>query len=211
MLIATFLGMGVGLLRAEHARLLKWIAIPAMLLLFITVALFANVRIAVPVDPNEFLWSVIIDSYKHAIPLPVVAVSLFALCSIFFVPLGALLGAEFRKLPPLQAYAWDIGGSLTGICAFGALSATRQEPLVWFLIGFALWLIVSLGDRRFAASLAVAGAVVLALTNWTGNEKHSYWSPYYRITLTPMDSMYQIDVNGSMHQMMLNLDSTSAE
>ena len=209
-LIATFLGMGVGLLRAEQARLLKWIALPAMLLLFITVALFANVRIAVPSDPNEFLWSVIVDSYKHAIPLPVVAVSLFALCSIFFVPLGALLGAEFRKLPPLEAYAWDIGGSLTGICVFGVLSATRQEPMVWFLLGFGLWLMVSLGDRRFAGALVVAGGVVLAITNWTGNEKHSYWSPYYRITLSPMDSMYQIDVNGSMHQMMLNLDSASA-
>jgi spermidine synthase len=210
-LIATFLGMGVGLLRAEQARLLKWIAVPAMLLLFITVALFANVRIAVPNDPNEFLWSIVVDNYKHAIPLPVVAVSLFALCSIFFVPLGALLGAEFRKLPTLQAYAWDIGGSLTGICVFGLLSATRQAPLVWFFLGFGLWLIVAIGDRRFAASLAVAGGVVLAITNWTGSEKHSYWSPYYRITLTPMDSMYQIDVNGSMHQMMLNLDSVSAQ
>jgi heme/copper-type cytochrome/quinol oxidase subunit 4 len=202
------------LLRAEHARLLKWIAMPAMLLLFITIALFANVRIAVPNDPNEFLWSVIEDNYKHAIPLPVVATSLFALCSIFFVPLGALLGAEFRKLPPLRAYAWDIGGSLTGICAFGALSAMRQEPFIWFLLGLGLWLIVSIGDRRFAAALAVSGAVVLGVTNWTGNEKASFWSPYYRVTLnkidtTSRDSLYQVDVNGSMHQMILNLDSAS--
>jgi spermidine synthase len=209
-LIATFLGMGVGLLRAEHARLLKWIAVPAMALLFITIALFANVRIAVPSDPNEFLWSVINDTDKHAIPLPVVATSLFALCAIFFVPLGALLGGEFRKLPSLQAYSWDIGGGLAGICAFGILSATRQEPFVWFVLGLGLWLIVSIGDRRFAASLAVSGAVVLAVTTWTGNEKHAYWSPYYRINLTKFGSIYEVDVNGSMHQLILNLDSVAA-
>src|SRR4029077_10437408 len=103
-------------------------------------------------DPNEFLWAIFNDASRHAIPLLVVAASLFALCSIFFVPLGALLGAEFRKLPALQAYAWDIGGGLAGIVAFGVLSATRQEPFVWFLLGLGLWLVVSIGDRRFAAS-----------------------------------------------------------
>src|SRR5256885_16777235 len=57
-LIATFLGMGVGLLRAEYARLLKWIAVPATVLLFVSIALFANVEIAVPKDPNEPLWAI---------------------------------------------------------------------------------------------------------------------------------------------------------
>src|SRR4051812_5141463 len=94
-LIATFLGMGVGLLRAEQVRVLKWIAVPAMVLLFVTIALFANVRIAVPSDPNEFLWAIIADMGRHSIPLPIVATSLFALCAIFFIPLGALFGAEF--------------------------------------------------------------------------------------------------------------------
>src|SRR5690348_12415063 len=42
-LIATFLGMGVGLLRAELAKQLKWIAVPAVLLLFGAVAYFGAV------------------------------------------------------------------------------------------------------------------------------------------------------------------------
>lgn len=204
--------MGVGLLRAESARLLKWIAIPAMLLLFITIALFANVRIAVPQDPNEFLWAVIADQSKHAIPLPIVATSLFALCAIFFVPLGALLGAEFKKLPALQAYSWDIGGGLVGICAFGALSATRQEPFTWLLLGLGLWLIVSLDDRRFAAALMVSGSAVLGIAAWTANDVKSFWSPYYRINIVGIDSTaFEVDVNGSMHQLAMNLDSVVAE
>jgi len=210
-LIATFLGMGVGLLRAEHAGLLKWIAVPAMLLLFVTIALFANAKITVPADPNEFLWGIFSDGAKKGIPLLVVAASLFALCSIFFVPLGALLGAEFRKLPALHAYSWDIAGGLAGICAFGLLSAAGREPFVWFSLGLGLWLIVSIGDRRFAASLALSGSVVLAIASWMGSSGlRSFWSPYYRITVAPVGLGYQVDVNGSLHQFMLNLDSTTA-
>src|SRR6476659_7500004 len=88
-LIAAFLGMGVGLLRAKHAALLKWIAVPAMLMLFLTVALFATTKIAVPNDPNEFLWGIFSDSSARQIPLFIVATSLFALSALFFVPLGA--------------------------------------------------------------------------------------------------------------------------
>ena len=211
-LIATFLGMGVGLLRAEHSRLLKWIAIPAMLLLFVTIALFMNIRISVPSDRNEFLWGIFSDAPKRSVPLLVVASSLFGVCAIFFVPLGALLGAEFRKLPALRAYSWDIGGGLAGIVSFGMLSATRQAPFVWFIIGFGVWLLISFGDGRFAASLALSSAIVLAIANWMGNAGlHSYWSPYYRVTVAKLDSMYQVDVNGSLHQIVMNLDSGVAQ
>ncbi len=213
-LIATFLGMGVGLLRAEQSSLLKWMAVPATLLLFVAIALFANVAIAVPTDPNEFLWGIFAESAPHKIPLLVVAASLFALCSLFFVPLGALLGSEFRKLPPLTAYSWDIAGSLTGITAFGLLSTLRQGPIVWFAIGLGVWLIVSLNDWRFAGAMALAGAVVLGITSWMSNASpgsREYWSPYYRVDVTPLDGAVRVDVNGSMHQMILNLDSTAAD
>src|SRR3954464_3944969 len=57
-LIATFLGMGVGLMRAEHAKTLKWIAVPTMLLLFVTIAFFSIASISIPKDSNEFLWGI---------------------------------------------------------------------------------------------------------------------------------------------------------
>jgi spermidine synthase len=213
-LISTFLGMGVGLLRAEHARLLKWIAIPAMLLVLLTVAFFTQVSISAPRDQNDFVWALFLDAPDRSVPIVVVAASLFAVCSVFFIPLGALVGAEFRRLPPLRAYAWDIGGGLVGIFVFGILSATRQEPLVWFTIGFAVWLLASLDDRRFAASLAVASALSLSIVSWTSHGPlKSYWSPYYRITLEKLANlpMFRLSVNGSIHQFVINLDSTVAE
>ena len=53
--IATFLGMGVGLLRADRASSLKWIAVPGTVMFMGAVALFSLARISVPNDPNEFV------------------------------------------------------------------------------------------------------------------------------------------------------------
>src|SRR5207249_3746951 len=69
-----------------------------------------------------------------------------------------------------------------------------------------------IGDRRFAASLAVSGGVVLAITNWmAGAGSRSYWSPYYRISVTRIEHGAQVDVNGSLHQIVLNLDSAAGK
>ena len=225
-LIATFLGMGVGLLQSQSSRVLKWIAVPAGFMLVGTVAFFSMIRITVPKDPNEFLWGVWWAGVPtKEIPIMPVVVMLFALCALFFVPLGALLGTEFRKLPPLKAYSFDIIGSLLGIGGFALLSMWRQPPVIWFALGLAIWAILSIRDWRFALSLGVSGAAVLAIAGWVGGEAGErgrtieYWSPYYRVTLQPnvagfrMENAsmqpniagYRIDVNGSMHQVMLPL------
>lgn len=212
-LIATFLGMGIGLLRAVEAPRLRWLAAPASILLFGAVAIFAVSPIAVPKDPDEFLWGIFggDSAPTRSIPLPVVVTTLFALCATFFVPLGALLGEQFRKLPALRAYGFDIAGSLAGILAFAVLSALRQPPLVWFGLGFALWVVASLDDKRFAGAIALVGVAVLVFAAAVRVEKREYWSPYYRINVGVEGPAYRLDVNGSLHQYILDLDSARAQ
>jgi SAM-dependent methyltransferase len=71
---------------------------------------------------------------------------------------------------------------------------------------------VSIDDPRFAASLALSACVVLAVTQWMAHAgQRSLWSPYYRITLTRVEPAYQVEVNGSLHQTILNLDSAVAD
>jgi hypothetical protein len=207
-LIATFLGMGVGLMRARQASTLRWLALPASVALFLAIAFFASTPIAVPADPDEFLWGLYGYSPDRGTPLVVMAVTLYLLCALFFVPLGALMGAEFRKLPPLRAYAWDIGGGLAGILLFGVLSLLRQGPLVWLALGFVVWIVATRSDRRFAGGLAAAGVLVLGITWWMAAGKPiSYWSPYYRINVKSVQKMFEVDVNGSLHQYAMNLVS----
>lgn len=210
-LIATFLGMGVGLLRADHAGRLRWLAVVAGPVLFAAVWYFASVRIAVPADPDEFVWGIFVTGtgLTHDVPLSVVVATLFALCAVFFIPLGALLGAEFRRLPALRAYAFDITGSLLGILAFGVMSAMRLPPVAWLAAGFAVWLVVSAEDRRFATALLVAGAACLACAVGI-RDAREHWSPYYRITVASDGPMFRVDVNGSVHQYAMDLDSARA-
>ncbi|HMC56312.1 MAG TPA: hypothetical protein VKH19_14115 [Gemmatimonadaceae bacterium] len=212
-LIATFLGMGIGLLRADKAHLLKWLAVPASLLLFGAIAFYAEVHIAVPSDPNEFVWSIADPANAGArqVSLPVVVASLFALLSAFFIPLGAQLGANFRKLPGLRAYSYDIAGSLVGILAFGILSALRQPPTVWFALAMTGWVLASIGDRRYAVALVATGLCVVGMSSWM-KRGAEYWSPYYRINVTrPEPQVYRVDVNDALHQAVLDLDSARAE
>ena len=211
-LIATFLGMGVGLLQAQRAASLKWMAPAMMLMLTGAVGYFSASRIAVPNDQQEFLWGIFSSggTAGQRIPMVLAVTALFALSALFFLPLGALMGAEFRKLPPLRAYTVDIVGSLCGIAVFAALSATRQPPVAWFAIGTITWVTASRRDWRYSLTLVVAGLAMVIIATWTEGRAPEYWSPYYRINVTRDDPLLRIDVNGSLHQFALDLDSARA-
>jgi len=213
-LMATFLGMGVGLLRSEQAPRLRWLAIPALLALFGAVKYFANVIVGGSSNPDEYLWGQFYTTsltVQHIGIVPV-ATMLFGLCVLLFVPLGGLLGAEFRKFAPLHAYSIDVAGSLLGVLAFAGASALWTPPLVWFGVALAIWVLLSLNDRMFSAALGAAGIAALGLVQWSGGAQlqrrghgKEYWSPYYRIDLFVEPHLYTVDVNGSLHQYMLDL------
>lgn len=211
-LIATFLGMGVGLLQAQRATYLKWMAPAAMVMLTGAVGYFSASRIAVPNDQHEFLWGIFntTSNAGQRIPMVLAVTALFALSALFFVPLGALMGAEFRKLPPLRAYTVDIVGSLCGIALFASLSATRQSPVMWFIVGTVAWAIASRGDWRYSLTLVLAGLSMITIATWTEGKAPEIWSPYYRINVTRDDPLLRIEVNGSLHQFALDLDSVRA-
>jgi spermidine synthase len=209
-LIAAFLGMGVGLLRADSARRLKWLALPATLLLMGAIVYFGGRHITVPMGESEHLWAVYLDAGdgRRAVPLVWAVISLFTLLALFFVPLGALMGAEFKRLLPLRAYSVDIAGSLLGILLFAALSAARQPPAVWFALGFGLWVVASLDDWRYAVALG-ATAVAVLLADPSRDAAREYWSPYYRIGVEPGRLGANVVVNGAFHQVMFRGDGAT--
>ena len=211
-LIATFLGMGVGLLQAHRVSSLKWMAPAMMLMLTGAVGYFSASRIAVPDDQHEFLWGIFstASTAGQRIPMVLAVTALFAITALYFVPLGALMGAEFRKLPPLRAYTVDIVGSLCGIALFAGLSAARQSPIMWFAIGTIIWVTASRGDWRYSLTLVLAGVAMVTVATWTEGEQPEYWSPYYRINLNRDVDLLRIKVNGSLHQFVLDLDSARA-
>lgn len=200
-LISAFVGMGAGLLAAHRARRLCWALPPLAIFLLALTKWFSNVLIHAPESPDEALWAVFLDTSPAVTEigiLPTVGF-LFSACALFFVPLGALVGEEFRKFRPLVAYSVDIGGSLAGIVVFGLISYLGWAPWSWFGLGFAVLAAASLHHRRYALVVAATAplAVGLALSTAHSNER---WSPYYRIDwYKNSDAHYTINVNGSMH------------
>lgn len=211
--IATFLGMGIGLLRARDEHRIRWIAPGALLLLFAAVKLWSNMIVKVAADPNEHIWAVYGEmpaTWGRVGVVPTVLI-LFTLAALTMVPLGAAMGRLFRQFRPLTAYSLDIVGSLSGIALFAILSAFRTPPVVWFTIAFVVWALLSLGSRRYALAMAATGIVSVALAAWTAGPKPEHWSPYYRINLVPLQHATSLHVNGSMHQWILDASEQGAQ
>lgn len=212
-LIATFLGMGVGLLRARIADRMAWIFLPALPLLLGAVYFFSNVVVEPRPDQNEYIWGVFFEiapTVKRIGVTPTV-ILLFGLCALVMIPLGARLGSEFRRWPPLTAYSLDIAGSLAGIAAFGLMSAARMPPMIWFATAYATWMLLSLSKRRYMLAVSLTAVPSIALVGLTAKGKAEFWSPYYRINVLPRAPFASVHVNGSMHQWVLDLsDSTKS-
>lgn len=208
-LIATFLGMGVGLLRTDDASRLRWIFLPALPILLLAVRALATVVVNAPVDRDEYVWEVLVEqaSVVRQIGSTPVVLLLFLLSALVMLPLGALFGQAFRKFPALTAYSIDIAGSLVGIAAFAALSAARTPPVVWFGVFWALWLLLSWRRARVAMAVALAAAVSLPVVMLTAAQASEIWSPYYRINVYPARHRQSVHVNGAIHQWMIDLDA----
>jgi len=200
-LLGSFLGIGIGFLRARaRVNLFPWAPVAlALLILYVRVFPVQVIRTG-----ND---SIIFFGYGkfHAsgpptwITLPIV----FLAVAIVMAMIGEGVARTFIRFRPLDAYRLDIAGSITGIAAFSLLSFLDAKPVVWALI-VALVMLLVYGRR--AGLLQVAGVVAIVLLLWSESLSSSdIWSPYYRISVQPTVSpagpgRYSINVNGIPHQ-----------
>jgi hypothetical protein len=208
-LLATFLGMGTGMLRRRNVEQLLWIGVPALMLLTGVVAFLAIVPIDVPARGSEYLWGFTSASnVARHVSINVAVITLFALTTFVFVPLGALLGDRFAELAPLTAYTADLTGSLIGVTAFAVLSQLRTEPTIWFALAFVVWVALVWRRQALAIAMTVAAAWSLVAVHWTRESALEYWSPYYRVVVKPsgVPGIIEIDVNGALHQDIVDFD-----
>ena len=219
LLMASFLGIGLGILLGRaNVRL---IVSPFTVLLFGLVALVLNSQLNIQFDPGDQVFHGLNSGNSadaNFLVLPLLMLLVVALMTTLALPLGGLL----RAMPPLRAYAIDIAGSLTGIAAFGLMSALGLEPLAWFSFTAILLVALALG-RGITAWSAVPAAWMLGVLLLVGRAGMGpeAWSPYYRITAYDANGAVQLDppgssegivqlyVNGIPHQSMVEADLSS--
>jgi len=202
-LIAAFLGLGIGCLRVGKASVMQWwpISILALVLASIGMSKFAFTQESV----SEHLWLLYYDIPNapviKEVRLPIVL--LFVMCCATFIPLGQFV-AERLKLfraagASLWGYSFDLLGSLIGVLAFAAASFLRSFPIIWFTVLALAGLYLLARSRHFNVGVIFL-ACSLGLV-WEF-EKAKFYSPYYALSVIANnrgDGQY-ILTNGSLHQ-----------
>ncbi len=203
-LIAAFLGMGLGVALGRRKPGLIHGLFPLLLMLALPLAFSEQlglVHLRFP-DHAITLWggeTLAADPWMFARNI-VIFCALLALVILVFVCAGAPLGALFVRAKVLKAYTADLTGSLLGIAGFTVLSWLECGPAWWLICGGLpfVWL-----TRNWVGALLLA--VIVALGHFTG--QGVYYSPYNRIELFEQSRLLgtELQVNRDFHQYMYDL------
>ena len=200
-LLGSFLGVGLGFLRAHRQPdLFKWAPV--------ALAIFLGLVKSFPVQLDRTGGNLIYFGSLETKGLPTWIVLPFIFLAVAGIMTMIAYGVaqRFRKFPALEAYRLDIIGSLSGIIAYSALAYFRVPPVGWMLIIAALILFLTWRPRALDLVAAATIVIVAVLGASAGT---TFWSQYYRVQFFP-DSR-AINVNGIPHQTMEDITGTPYE
>ncbi|HEX3820654.1 MAG TPA: hypothetical protein VHW45_09985 [Candidatus Sulfotelmatobacter sp.] len=220
-LVACFLGFGLGCYLSRRRIQLMTLIAPVLLLTVILKApvsplhrsivalpqlLGASVEVhiwGVPAMPTNWIGMFLALSF---------IVPLFAVIATSFIPFGQLVGWYLENSPKgVATYSVNVLASLAGIAAFTLLSFLHQPPWVWFLGAGFLSLLVFWKDTRARKALAITFLICVALLAIPDHRHETtYWSPYQKLSIRPnyengQLETYSLTTNDSLYQTILNL------
>jgi SAM-dependent methyltransferase len=190
-LLGSFLGIGLGFLRARADRRPPYYSPIALALL-----VFGVWRFPVVVDRGGSDLIFFTNLTSSGPPIWVTLPLLFVAVAIVLMGPGEIVGRCFTDLPRLEAYRLDLVGSLLGIASFTALSFLRAPSLVWGAVVAVLYVLL-LGPRWPVLGALVIVVATLAMESATTAVS---WSPYYKVTTAEAGDSTLVSVNGVPHQ-----------
>jgi len=208
-LLASFLGMGVGCLTADHRRNYLPLFPILLLCLILLVKFIPPFGLDVSTEQTEYMSGP--HPYVKNLDIHLVLGGFFILTALVFVPLGQIMGRYFTELPRIRAYTVNVAGSLIGIAAFSYGSFLGIPPLFWFVI-------VCVGTLpflfRYRVPLIVIQMILLGMVLFLINQidANFIWSPYYKIEVvrlldknTRKVAGYELYTNHDYHQSVLDM------
>jgi hypothetical protein len=210
-LLGSFLGIGLGFLRASADRDPAPYYSPMVLIGLI--GFVSAYPVTVDQRGSTLVFFTSLDTSGPPIWLTLPAVFL-AVAAIMAGP-GELVGACFTRLPRLDAYRLDLIGSLAGISAFTGLAFLDAPPFVWFLVIGVLF-VALLGRPGVSISVTLMVVLLLMLGYPLRHDKNVFWSPYYQVTTyAEKDSLggpaWSVSVNGIPHQRLTSAAARETE
>jgi hypothetical protein len=206
-LIASFLGIGIGFLRAHKTKSYFSFA-PILLALIILFCYLYSMDYQVKLNPTTrnldyYLSAFNSKAYPIILTLPIIFIAVVAtLASI-----ADTVARSFKQLPSLTAYRLEVLGTLAGIIIFSALAFFELPPLAWGII-IALLFCVLLFDHWRASGISLlmimqicAIALILGTFYIESTMTHHIWSTYYKIQVKSFaPDSYVVNVNGLAQQ-----------
>ncbi|MEV7006787.1 spermidine synthase [Streptosporangium sp. NPDC051022] len=199
-LLGSFLGIGLGFLRVGRATRQPYYS-PVTLAVLVLAVLIFPVTVDRQTEGVLYWTSLGTSGPPPWLILPVV----FVAAAVVLMGPAELVGRCFPRLERLEAYRYDLLGSLAGIGLFTALSFLGAPPVVWGTVA-ALAYTVLLRPRtlRGRVALAVPSLVVVGALAAETLTAGALWSPYYKVTYDRFVwhgvPMMDIQVNGIPHQ-----------
>jgi len=201
-LLASFLGIGLGFLRSGRTTRAPYYFPIALGVLLVVISRF-------PIEVNQADSDVIFFTTISTVGPPpwLVLPILFTGVAFVMAGPGELVGSCFKELPRLEAYRWDLVGSLIGILGFTLISFLRAPPVVWgVVVAILVWVLFV----KAPAVAAIASVMVLGVLVIESAALGASWSPYYKIQTeeqqTVAGTVTTISANGVPHQAVYRVD-----
>ena len=204
-LISSFVGLGLGFLSAgKKARYDQFLPF-ALLFLF---ALVLVSKFDVEILKNHFgLFFFGNISGRAGLPGALLLGILFLATMMFFLCVGRRIALAFAKFIPLQAYTYDIAGSLLGILIFSLQSLYATGPRTWVVTGGLLLVVAYLFTRDEDAHISAiytftATVCILVLLSSAQTGVFTIWSAYQKLeVITDRENPSAVIMaNGIVHQ-----------
>jgi spermidine synthase len=219
-LIACFLGFGLGCYMSRRRVNLLTMVVPLLTLALVVKLPWQSLRVLISSIPTfvgasseVHVWGV---PAEFSFPLLAAAIAIivptFSLICFSFIPLGQVVGWYLENASNgILAYSVNVLASLAGILLYTLLCFLYQPPLTWFVVA-GLLLVCVLWNWPWLR-WAAGGAFVICLgllTLGTGKQGKVYWSPYQKLTLAPRAAEgkifeYELTTNDIFYQQILDL------
>lgn len=210
-LIASFLGMGIGFLRSHSAKNLFGLS-PLFLTFILFLSDYFSVDYTVTLNPKtdnlDYFATVF---HNHVYPIWFTLPLIFCLVVALMLTLADGVKRAFQVFSPLEAYRLEILGSLSGLLVFTLFSFCHAKPLAWGIIIFLCYLsLLNIKEKNnvLMQSLQIISlALMIFIFAKESMTPNHFWSSYYKIVLKPYSfDRYAVDVNGLIQQVIESVD-----
>lgn len=197
-LVASFLGFGVGCMRARQRENLPQAMFLLLLLLLLVqlpnqalleygpkrvTSIFARLSgMMIFYHPTkEVIWTT--ADYGWLLFALSWTGLLFLVVALIMVPFGQMTGAGLSRIKdPLRGYSINVLGSLLGILGYTFTTAIGLPPLLWFVpvVLCGIWL---QPRHKTTSILGIAFAVLMVMAPNDTNNRQEYWSGYQKLVV----------------------------